>query len=290
MRRAALTVLAAALAACSPRPDPASPALWQADCPTATGPTQRGWLFGTVHALERPAAWQGERISAALAKADVLMVELADLNDAGNAAAIWTRLSRSPGHGPLSARVSPRWRKPLAGILAEQRLSDADFEQTETWAAALTIAQRATRHLDSSHGIDRAVIKAADGKQIIELEGREAQLAIFDRLPESEQRDLLEAVIADVARGRDESADLAAAWRNGDMTTITAETERGMLADPELREALFTGRNRQWTGRILAAMAHGRSPFVAVGAAHLVGDDGLAAMLAAAGCEIVRVQ
>ena len=82
----------------------------------------------------------------------------------------------------------------------------------------------------------------------------------------------------------------AAAWRRGDMTAITRATEQGMLADPQLREALFTGRNRRWTRRVLEAMGKGERPFVAVGAAHLSGPQGLAAMLRASGCAVERAQ
>jgi uncharacterized protein YbaP (TraB family) len=63
-----------------------------------------------------------------------------------------------------------------------------------------------------------------------------------------------------------------------------------MLSDPDLRAALFTGRNRSWSARIAAMLARGEHPFVAVGAAHMAGADGLPAMLAAAGYRVTRVQ
>ena len=74
------------------------------------------------------------------------------------------------------------------------------------------------------------------------------------------------------------------------MATIEAETSRGMLADPELRAALFTQRNRKWSERVAELMQGGASPFVAVGAAHMAGSDGLPAMLAAKGFRVRRVQ
>ena len=56
-------------------------------------------------------------------------------------------------------------------------------------------------------------------------------------------------------------------------------TTRGIMADPELREALLVGRNRAWTQPLLEALKARGKPLVAVGTAHLVGPDGLVALL-----------
>jgi uncharacterized protein len=107
-------------------------------------------------------------------------------------------------------------------------------------------------------------------------------------MPEREQRDLLSAVVRDDDSSPDGS--LAEAWRNGDFARIEAETRRGMLADPELREALFTGRNRAWTARIAGLLGRGERVFVAVGAAHMAGEDGVPEMLRARGFTVRRIQ
>ena len=285
-RLTVLLLLVVSLAACSPAPDPAHPALWHAVCPGQ----RQAYLFGTVHALERPAKWRGPVIDRALDDADVLMVELNPLDDAKAQGAVFARLASSPGQGLLSARVSQTLRPALDDMLKRSGLTDTQFGETETWAAALTIAQAQAPQLDSSYGIDRAILGAAGGKPVEELEGLEGQLRIFDALSQREQRDLLEAIVRDAADQRDDPADLAKAWRAGDMATIARETDRGMLADPQLRQALFVGRNARWTKRIIAAMANGKRPLVAVGAAHLAGPDGLPAMLEATGCRVERVQ
>ncbi len=287
MMRGALAIgLSLALTSCGADPDPATPALWQADCPGE----RQAWLFGTVHALERPAAWRGDIVDKAMAESSLLMVELADPGNAKAGAEVWERLTKGPDQGLLSARLSPDKRAELALVLKRTGLHDTDFADTDTWAAALAVASASSRELDSGNGIDRAVIDAMHGTPIVELEGRADQLAIFDSLPEKEQRDLLGAVVHDAAQARDEAADIAAAWRRGDMTAIARETARGMLADPQLREALFSARNRRWNERILAAMDSGDRPFVAVGTAHLVGPQGVPALLRASGCAVERAQ
>ncbi len=287
MRQSLVILLAPlGLLACTPQPEAANPALWRVECPQ----DRHAYLFGTVHALERPAQWRTDTVGQAWNDADLLLVEIIPDKDAKAQAAPFARLSKSPGHGLLSARVPAHQRPELAKLLTKHGLSDKQFDQIETWAAALMIAQAETWHLNSAYGIDKAVLEAAGDKRIEELEGTEPQLRIFDGLPESEQRDLLSIIVEDATANHDEAADLAKAWRTGDMATITKETERGMLADPELRHALLTNRNQRWTTRILSTMQQGHRPFIAVGAAHMAGAEGLPALLEAKGCTVTRTQ
>ncbi|MBV1918791.1 MAG: TraB/GumN family protein [Sphingomonadaceae bacterium] len=288
MRLAVSIGLALLIAACGPRPDPAEPALWQ-----VTGRDGgKAWLFGTIHSLERPAQWRGAAIDRALDEADLLMVEISEIDDPAAHQAEFARLATSPGHGTLSRRVEPEVRPALLDLLARNGLKDSQFAHTETWAAALTIAQAETQELSSEYGIDRAVMKVAMaiGMPVEELEGLTGQLSIFDQLPETEQRDLLGAILSEAGAPDGQSADLAAAWRKGDMKLIERETERGMLADPELRAALFIERNNRWLGLIVSAMKQGKRPLIAVGAAHMAGADGLPALLSNSGFAVRRIQ
>ena len=264
------------------RPDAAQPALWQVDGPNG----QRAWLLGTIHALPRPAAWQGGKVGKALEASDRIVVEVAALGDGAATAQAFEAVAHTPTLPPLDQRLAPDQRPALMAALARTGRAMADFGATETWAAALMLAKSEDAG-DPANGIDRAVLAARGARPVEELEGAARQFAIFDQLPEAAQRRLLTEAIA-VQSGNPE--DLAIAWRKGDIAAIAAETRKGMLADPVLREALNTGRNRAWAARISAMMAQGGKPFVAVGTAHLAGDDSLPAMLAARGYRVTRVQ
>ncbi len=285
MRRV-LTVLILALAACKPQPrEVVTPALWE-----VTGDHgERAWLFGTIHALPAAVKWRSAQVDAALARSDRLVLEIADIDNQQALTQIYARLAASPDLPPLDTRVPPPVRSQLLALMRKFKLDPGQFGETETWAAALTIANAAQAEANGDFGIDREILRAAKGKPVEELEGAAAQLGLFDALPEAEQRDLLVAIVMEAAQDNGDDR-LGIAWRKGDMKVMEAEMQRGMMADPELHQALLTDRNNAWANQVSVMLRQGARPIVAVGALHLAGAEGLPAQLVARGYKVRRVQ
>ena len=280
----ALAALALALAGCGGPardwPDP-SPALWE-----VTGPEgAQGWLFGTIHSLPEGARWRTPAVDEAFASSSLLVVEVAELGRSDEAGAIFRRLATTPGLPPLTQRVPPAERPALAAFLDRAGMDEDAFSETESWGAALILAN-SVRRSDSGNGADRALI--AEAARVEGLESFEEQYAAFDRLPAAEQADLLAGLAAD-AEGDFEDRRVTA-WLTGDMAALERDSSGGILADPELREALQLSRTRAWAARVGDLLERGERPFVAVGAGHMWGDEGLPALLAARGYAVRRVQ
>lgn len=275
---------ALALAACgAPERDwPApSPALWE-----VTGPDgARGWLFGTIHALPDGVAWRTPALDTALGQSGVLVVEVAALGDRTAATKAFEAVATSPGLPPLLQRVPAADRPVLARALERAGLAERDLARTESWAAALLIANGA-RDGETGNGVDRELL--AQHLPVVALESHAVQFALFDGLAGEDQAVLLTETARDAGSTTEER--LAAAWLTGDLATLERETHAGILADPELRQALLAGRNAAWARLIAPLLADGRRPFVAVGTAHMLGAEGLPALLAARGFTVRRIQ
>ena len=248
-----------------------------------------GWMLGTIHALPADTEWRTPAISQAIADADLLIVEVAALDDRKALAAAFAELGTTPGLPPLERRLPEGLSSPLADLLARGDLSAAGFADTETWAAAIMLAQVGAPG-DPDQGVDRALIREFAERPVRELEGVRGQLAIFDRLPEEGQRTMLAAVVSEAERTRADPARLQRAWLSGDAARIEQSTREGFLADPALREALLTGRNRRWAAALVPVLEQGPRPLIAVGAAHLVGPEGLARLLEAEGYTVRRLR
>lgn len=251
--------------------------------------TVRGWLFGTIHALPDGARWRTQRLEQAIDQADLLVVEIAALENREEMAQIFTRLAASPALPDIGMRVPEGSRPALFGLIDQTDYTAADFAGIETWGAALILAQAGDSG-DAANGADRALLNEFTGRKVHEFEGAEEQLGIFDTLPETEQRDLLLAVIEEVRANEADPERLRRAWLAGDAKTLETAASTGLMEDPELREALLVARNRDWIGQLDAILVSGERPLVAVGTAHLLGPDGLPALLARRGYTTHRIQ
>lgn len=282
--------LLAVLAGCSPlaeeEPDSATnPLLYE--IASANGEVE-GWMLGTIHLLPDGVAWRTGQIDAIIDDADLLVVEIADLEDRAAISRLFVELGTTHGLPDISQRVAPSQRAALLSLIERTGLSPGDFSAIETWAAALMLAQ-GNAIGKAENGVDRAVLNDFSGREIRELEGAASQLTIFDRLAEEDQRVLLAETVSDPELAKEEAQALLDAWLTGDVAAIETLTTTGAMADREVRNALLVDRNALWIDRLVPILRSADKPLVAVGAAHLVGKDGLPAMLNERGYTVRRL-
>ena len=256
----------------------------------ATGP--RAWRFGTVHALPEGVKWQGPAIVKAVGAADRLVLEVGDELNPHNAQSALARLGFTPGLPPPSERIAPERKADLLALYNKLGVDDRNFVGEESWAVALQLAAIASKQegVTADNGVEPALREMAKGKPVEGLETLDAQFGAFDGLSERDQAALLADVAHEASRGDTEDRDMMLLWVKGDTQGIAAEARKGFLAEPGLRAALLTKRSNKWAQEIDAMIQRGAHPFVAVGAAHVSGADGLPALMAARGYTVRRVQ
>lgn len=263
-----------------------SPILYQLN--DAEGRPQ-AWLFGTIHALPNGTKWRTRKLTDAVVQADILVVEIANLEDNAALAQRFIAYSTTPGLPDIAQRVPEDQRPALFDLIGQSDYRASDFGEIETWAAALMLNPTDNPE-DSKNGADRALLQDFAKRPVHELEGADRQFGIFDQLSEADQIDLLLGVIKEAAQRKENPDRLRRAWLAGDNMTLEDAMDHGILSDPELRVALLVQRNRDWVMQIDELLKAGRHPLVAVGTAHLLGRDGLVALLTAKGYTLERIQ
>jgi len=248
-----------------------------------------GWMLGTIHALPDGTQWRTSSIDDAIRDADRVVVEVVDLRSGSDIAETFRDISTTPNIGPLVDRVNPEFAEPLMELAEISGISSEQFNNTETWGAALLLA-RVGAVGEPRNGVDRYVLSRFDDRRAFGFEVARMQLGIFDGLAEEDQRALLEGTIEEWNASRGNHGHLTRAWLNGDDAALEAVTTTGIMADPELRDALLVDRNNKWFPILVKHLEDSGKPLIAVGAAHLIGPDGLAAMLEEQGYTVRRAE
>lgn len=282
---------AALVTACSGsgQAEPARPALWRVSDPDTTV-----YLFGTVHLLPDGYAWRTAKFDAAAAKADTLVLEIADVNDPAAQAASYKAVALAKGLPPILDRVPAEKRAALAAAIESAGLKTGQLDGLKTWAAALTIGTMTGKGSGASadNGIDKQLGKLFrdSGRPITGLETTPQQLGYFDTLPESAQRQLLLGMVDDAAGAGQDVTAMIAAWGKGDMKKIAVTFDDELKISPELADKLVRQRNVAWAKWIEQRMATPGTVMIAVGAGHFAGSDSVLGLLKADGYKVERLQ
>jgi uncharacterized protein YbaP (TraB family) len=81
---------------------------------------------------------------------------------------------------------------------------------------------------------------------------------------------------------------MAQAWSFGNIAAMEKMTLDEMKDAPELYQRLLVQRNQNWIPHVEACIKENSSCFIVVGAAHLVGPDGLPTLLAKKGYKVTQ--
>jgi uncharacterized protein YbaP (TraB family) len=160
-------------------------------------------------------------------------------------------------------------------------LGMARVDRMRPWALALTAAtvEYMNMGLDPDYGIDRYFLEKAEGrKKIVELEAYDSVVHLLKGLPEGIQDLFLFYTLTDLDTVGGEVDAILSSWKAGDVKGMEAVVYRSRDEYPKLRpvyEILVSRRNRTMTEKIEEFLTKGETYFIVVGAAHLVGKDGI---------------
>ena len=142
--------------------------------------------------------------------------------------------------------------------------------------------------LDTALGLDKYFFDKARaaGKPVVALETAESQIDRFDKMPEPLQEQMLRSTLTELEVQRNSIAAMIGAWRRGDAATLEKMALSSFDGYRGAYTSLIVERNNNWVPQIEACLAKPTPCLVVVGAAHLVGPDGLLTLLTKKGYRI----
>ena len=258
---------------------------------TVKGKQNTVYLLGSMHLL-RASEPIPTVMDDAYRDAEKLVMEI-DMDDldpvAGQQAAM--RLGVLPAGQTLSKQLDSATAAKLAAYAQRLGIQLTMLESFRPWLAAMTLTQLHLMKLglDPQSGIEqRMVVRAAsDHKEILGLETVDEQLGLLANLSPKLQTEFLTQTLAEADQIETEIDKMIAAWRTGD-TVALEKFLLDMNDSPEIARVLVANRNRNWMARLDKILNDKEDYLVIVGAMHLVGDDGLVALLKQRGFKVVQ--
>lgn len=284
LRNGLAAILAWALAA-APLSASAEPALWAIRDKDSTI-----YVFGTMH-VAKP-GWRSAKIDEAFARSGELIVEALPPDSPAESQALLQRLGLQTDGG-LSTKLTEQDRARLAARSQSLGVSPAALERMRPWLAAVSLGSAAAVRAgwDPANGDDAWFLSTARaaGKRVSALETAELQLRMLADVPEEVQLAALSRTLEQLDQATDQVSATYEAWLSGDVERLRVEAAKARVGrDAVVDEKVRTSRNRTWADALVRKLGDDGVTFVAVGAGHLVGSDGVLELLSRRGIQIER--
>ena len=125
-------------------------------------------------------------------------------------------------------------------------------------------------------------------KTVRGLEDLDFQLSLICDLSKAEGEALIESTLKDLSQAEDQFASLLKAWQTGDEASLEKLLNEAEREYPVVMKKFLTDRNKQWVPQIEALASGTNNAVVIVGAAHLVGKDGVVDLLRKKGVKVFQ--
>ena len=129
-----------------------------------------------------------------------------------------------------------------------------------------------------------------DGKSLGALETIQEQIGFLAAMGEGNESEFILLSLSDLESTEEVMEEMIRAWREGNANAL----EQLFVVDmqqqaPELYDSLLRQRNLRWMPQIETMLRDSDTEFVLVGAAHLIGREGLVELLQASGYEVTQL-
>jgi uncharacterized protein YbaP (TraB family) len=295
---AAFGAIASAAVLAAATPAAADPTLWVAK---AKGSTV--YLIGTLHLLPPDVKWRTPAVEKALSDSSELWLEIklpvgpGDAEEMKRTQQLVATTGMAPaGAPPLSSKLTAdEWAK-LQAVTAPAHVPPATLDRMQPWFASVVTAEVMAQSVgwSADSGVDTTLDREAlaQGKPVKGFETPEQQLRMFGAMPADAQVGLLRSGLDDAGEaGKAKLARLAGDWAAGDDAAAAKHLVDGIRdKSPELYARMLVARNHAWIPQIEGMLKTPGVRMIAVGEGHLLGPDGVPALLKADGVRIERVR
>jgi len=249
---------------------------------------QSSYIFGTIHLIEKDRYNLPKTVSKQLEKSDLLVMEIADLDDQRMALEMLMLKS-----GRMTDILNPAQKDSLYQYIEQKfGLDSANFEKTMGKFKPIFFLQLPYTSLvmnSESYDVNINHLAMEKGIPIHGLETMQEQLSFFDDLSDELKAEMMMQVVRDTSDLKKEWNKFQTLYLNQQLSDMSSFDSGNTDVMAFYDKTLLSGRNEKWM-HYLSTELKDKSVFIAVGAGHLAGQKGLLNLFKEAGYTVTRVQ
>jgi len=238
------------------------------------------YLAGTIHVLAPSDLPFPEAFDKAYSASDIVVLEtdMEAILDPNFQAKLMAHFSYRDGR-LLTQMISPELYQELQQYLRDRGLIPHIFIGMKPAGVMLTMLGIEFQRLGiSEDGADTVYYQKAitDGKPTLGLESIEDHIGFIAELGEGNEERYLQQTLEDMKETESIMREMVLHWKSGNMEGLQEIVVDQMKADyPKIYQSLLVDRNERWLPQIKTMLTTPDVEFVLVGAAHLIGPDGI---------------
>ena len=251
------------------------------------------YLLGSLHVLTAESYPLSPTINRAFAESRTLVEEI-DIDETNDPMVMMSALTKAmlTDGKTLDQVVAPEIYAEVKRRAEKAGLPMMALQRMKPWLVAITLMAPSLQAagFKPELGVDRHFFDRAkdSGMKRQALETLAYQLDRFDQLSPKLQEDMLKTTMEDLDAEVAGVKDMVQAWTFGNVAAIEKLTLSALQESPELYQRLLVERNHNWIPHVETCLKQNAGCFIVVGAAHLVGPDGLPTLLAKKGFKVVQ--
>jgi uncharacterized protein len=289
MRHRLLAVLVALFVGSLPLPAQTGKSfMWKVE-----GEGGSAYLLGSLHVLTPEWYPLNATINKAFADSKVLVEEV-DLDETSDPAQMMAALMKAmlTDGKTLDQVIAPDTYAEVKRRAEKTGMPMMAINRMKPWLVAITLMAPTLQSAGYKPelGVDRHFYDRAIGSNMKRqaLETLQYQLDRFDQLSPPLQEQLLKTTMEDLDTEVSSVNEMAQAWAFGNVAAIEKMTLKSLQESPELYKRLLIERNNNWIPHVQQCLKQNAGCFIVVGAAHLVGPDGLPTLLSKKGYKVAQ--
>jgi uncharacterized protein YbaP (TraB family) len=260
--------------------------LWKIEHDDLEHPT---YIFGTMHLINKEFFYFPEALQKLIKNSEQLVMEMDGLPNQAQT----VELMRLPDSLSMRDFFSEDQMALIYKFMEEEmkvtpEMFDMSFGKMKPFFILQLIAQKQFEGETESYEMSLINLARKNNIEMHGLETIEEQIGFFDAIPAEEFGNMIAAYFENADSLKMQTNQLQELHRSGDLDALAkfmVESSPDLL---EFEDILLIDRNVRWIPQIIE-MIHAKRTFIAVGAAHLAGENGVLELLKKQGYRVTPV-